>query len=215
VNQPRLPLPEPGARRKPARRTTRRSTRSAVQASTTDSGPRVEVRRSPRRTRTVTAYRERDTIVVLIPQRMSKADEQTFVRDMVERVLAREARALAPRGDQALASRARALAAAYLAPALDEAPEPNGVMWVTNQQQRWASCTPSTGLIRLSHRLQPMPAWVVDYVLLHELAHLVEPTHSERFWQLVDRYPAADKAKGYLEGYLAGQGGQADGSDVD
>jgi predicted metal-dependent hydrolase len=214
VNQPRLPLPEPGAR-KPGRRSRRPSSVKAAQSAGVDSRPRVEVRRSSRRTRTVTAYRERDTIVVLIPQRMSKADEQTFVRDMVERVLAREARALAPRGDEALASRARELSASYLAPALNETPEPNGVMWVTNQQQRWGSCTPSTGLIRLSHRLQPMPSWVVDYVLLHELAHLVEPTHSERFWRLVGRYPEADKAKGYLEGYLAGQGQQADGSDVD
>jgi len=163
----------------------------------------------------VTAYRERDTIVVLIPQRMSKADEQTFVRDMVQKVLAREARASAPRGDDALIARADDLAAAYLAPALDHTPEPAGVFWVTNQQQRWGSCTPSTGLIRISHRLQPMPAWVVDYVLLHELAHLVEPNHSARFWDLVGRYPAAEKAKGYLEGYVAGQGGQADEFDVD
>jgi predicted metal-dependent hydrolase len=175
----------------------------------------VEVRRSSRRTRTVTAYRERDTIVVLIPQRMSKADEQTFVKDMVERVLAREARASAPRGDDALAARARELAGIYLAPALDNAPEPTAVSWVTNQQQRWGSCTPSTGLIRLSHRLQPLPAWVVDYVLLHELAHLVEPTHSDRFWTLVGRYPAAEKAKGFLEGYLVGQGRQAESFDVD
>jgi predicted metal-dependent hydrolase len=163
----------------------------------------------------VTAYRERDTIVVLIPQRMSKADEQTFVRDMVEKVLAREARAAAPRGDDALAARARELAATYLAPAIGQMPEPIAVSWVTNQQQRWGSCTPSTGLIRLSHRLQPMPSWVVDYVLLHELAHLVEATHSERFWDLVSRYPAAEKAKGYLEGYLAGQGRQAEVPDVD
>ena len=56
----------------------------------------------------MTAYRERDTIVVLIPQRMSKADEQTFVQDMVEKVLAREARSTAPRGDDALASSSRA-----------------------------------------------------------------------------------------------------------
>ena len=89
--------------------------------------PRVEVRRSRRRTRTVTAFRERDTIVVLIPQRMSKADEQTFVRDMVEKVLAREARSSAPRGDDALASRARDLAATYLAPALDKVPQPTAV----------------------------------------------------------------------------------------
>jgi len=163
----------------------------------------------------VTAYRERDTIVVLIPQRMSKADEQTFVRDMVEKLLAREARALPPRSDEALVARAHELATAYLAPALGDVPEPAGVFWVTNQQLRWGSCTPSTRLIRLSHRLQPMPVWVVDYVLLHELAHLVEPTHSTRFWSLVGRYPAAEKAKGYLEGYIAGQGRQADESDVD
>jgi predicted metal-dependent hydrolase len=216
VNQPRLPLPESEPKRGQGRRNRRRSrSGGAAPSAGVDSGPRVEVRRSSRRTRTVTAYRERDTIVVLIPQRMSKTDEQTFVRDMVERVLAREARALAPRGDEALAARAAELAATYLAPALDRMPEPAGVSWVTNQQQRWGSCTPSTGVIRLSHRLQPMPTWVVEYVLLHELAHLVEPTHSDRFWRLVGRYPAAEKAKGYLEGYLAGQGRETDGSDVD
>jgi predicted metal-dependent hydrolase len=214
VTQPPLPLPKQGGRVKKGRRT-QRTSNSGPPKSATVSTPRVEVRRSSRRTRTVTAYRERDTIVVLIPQRMSKADEQTFVRDMVEKVLAREARSSAPRGDDGLASRARELAATYLAPTLDQVPEPTAVSWVTNQQQRWGSCTPSTGLIRLSHRLQPMPAWVVDYVLLHELVHLVEPTHSDRFWGLVGRYPAAEKAKGYLEGYLAGQGRQAELSDVD
>ena len=215
MSQPRLPLPEPGAKRQRTRRNRRQGSGEALNPAGAASGPRVEVRRSSRRTRTVTAYRERDTIVVLIPQRMSKADAQTFVQDMVEKVLAREARAMAPRGDAALASRARDLVATYLAPALDQVPEPAGVFWVTNQQHRWASCTPSTGLIRLSHRLQPMPAWVVDYVLLHELAHLVEPTHSDRFWRLVRRYPEAEKAKGFLEGYLAGQGRQVEVFDAD
>jgi predicted metal-dependent hydrolase len=214
VTQPPLPLPKRGGKVKKGRRTKRASSSELPQSATVRS-PRVEVRRSSRRTRTVTAYRERDTIVVLIPQRMSKADERTFVQDMVEKVLAREARSSAPRGDDALASRARDLAATYLAPALDQVPQPTAVSWVTNQQQRWGSCTPSTGLIRLSHRLQPMPVWVVDYVLLHELVHLVEPTHSDRFWGLVGRYPVTEKAKGYLEGYLAGQGRQAESSDVD
>jgi predicted metal-dependent hydrolase len=214
VTQPPLPLPKRGGKVKRRRRTQHPSADEAPQPDATSS-PRVEVRRSSRRTRTVTAYRERDTIVVLIPQRMSKADERTFVKDMVEKVLAREARASAPRGDDALGSRARELAAIYLAPALDHVPEPTAASWVTNQQQRWGSCTPSTGVIRVSHRLQPLPAWVVDYVLLHELAHLVEPTHSERFWNLVGRYPAAEKAKGYLEGFLAGQGLQAEPFDVD
>jgi predicted metal-dependent hydrolase len=215
VSQPPLPLPETQGKSGQGRRTRRPHRSKARQTEKADSNPRVEVRRSSRRTRTVTAYRERDTIVVLIPQRMSKADEQRFVRDMVEKVLAREARASAPRGDEALAARARELAANYLAPVVDQVPEPAAVSWVTNQQQRWGSCTPSTGVIRLSHRLQSMPNWVVDYVLLHELAHLIEPTHSDRFWRLVGHYPAAEKAKGYLEGYLAGQGQQSADSDVD
>ena len=171
--------------------------------------PQVEVRRSRRRTRTVTAFRERDTIVVVIPQRMSRTEERSFVESMVAKVLAREARTATPRGDAALRQRAADLASRYLTPATGTPPQPSDVRWVTNQQRRWGSCTPATGVIRLSHRLQPMPAWVVDYVLVHELAHLVEPTHSTAFWRLVAGYPEADRAKGFLEGYLQGQGVEA------
>ena len=41
---------------------------------------------------------------------------------------------------------------------------------------------------------------MVDYVLLHELAHLIEPGHSKRFWHWVDQYPRSERAQGYLEG---------------
>lgn len=181
-----------------------------------DRPPRIEVRRSARRKRTVTAYRERDTIVVLIPGRMSAREEQDWVDQMVRRVLDREARARGPRGDEELAERAGALAKEFLAPVLGLSPEPASVSWVANQQQRWGSCTPSTRTIRLSERLRPMPAWVVDYVLLHELVHLVEPNHSARFWSLVAAYPQAERARGYLEGYQAASGSAEPGAgDVD
>ena len=144
--------------------------------------------------------------MVLIPQRMSKRDEALFVEDMVAKVLAREATARAPQGDDGLHSRAMELSEKYLAPHLNRTPEPAAVRWVTNQNQRWGSCTPSTGVIRLSHRLRAMPSWVSDYVLVHELAHLVESTHSAAFWRLVEAFPDAERAKGFLEGYLAGQG---------
>jgi predicted metal-dependent hydrolase len=170
----------------------------------TVSAPRVEVRRSARRRRTVTAYRERDTIVVLVPDRMSRIEEKKFVDDMVRRVLAREARSSPPAANGDLQRRAVALTRLYLTA---EEVLPQAVSWVHNQRLRWGSCTPTTGTIRLSSRLQPMPDWVVDYVLMHELAHLVEPTHSARFWELVARYPKADRARGYLEGYVAGQHG--------
>ena len=77
--------------------------------------------------------------------------------------------------------------------------------WVTNQNTRWGSCTPAEGSIRLSHRLQGMPEYVVDYVLVHELAHLLVPGHGPRFWRLLEAYPRTERARGYLEGVVAAE----------
>jgi hypothetical protein len=182
------------------------------------SDPQVSVRRSARRKRTVTAYRERDTIVVLLPGQMSAKDEERYVADMVRKVLDREARSAAPQGPPELQRRAEELTARFLASRARAMAELTSVGWVTNQSHRWGSCTPSAGTIRLSHRLQTMPSWVVDYVLLHELAHLVEPSHSPSFWALVDAYPKAERARGFLQGWVAARGGASDdpaASDLD
>jgi hypothetical protein len=175
------------------------------QISPTTDGSRIEVRRSARRRRTATAYRERDTIVVLIPARVSRVEENRLVADLVGRVLARERRRAAPVTDSDLQARAEALADRYL-DGPGGPPRPAAVRWVTNQQHRWGSCTPTTGVIRLSHRLQAMPAWVVDYVLVHELAHLLEPAHGPGFRRLVEGYPQAERAEGFLEGFVARTG---------
>ncbi|HET9501231.1 MAG TPA: M48 family metallopeptidase [Marmoricola sp.] len=159
--------------------------------------PQVEVRRSRRRKRTVSAYRADGKVIVLIPARFSKAEEEEWVRDMLARLDRRQQRTR--RSDDQLMVRAAELNRDYL----DDRAVPASVRWVDNMTQRWGSCTTSTGTIRLSHRLREMPAWVVDYVLLHELAHLLEPSHDERFWRWVDRYPRAERAKGYLEGVTA------------
>ncbi|WP_405011675.1 M48 family metallopeptidase [Kitasatospora sp. NBC_01539] len=157
----------------------------------------VEVRRSTRRSRTVSAYREGDRTVVLIPARMSQAEEQRWVAQMLDRLARQESRR-AP-GDDVLAARARELSVAYLGGRA----VPRSVRWVTNQNSRWGSCTPGEGSIRLSHRLQGMPGHVVDYVLLHELAHLLVPDHGPRFWALLEAYPRTERARGYLEGVAA------------
>ncbi|TGA83456.1 M48 family metallopeptidase [Streptomyces palmae] len=160
-------------------------------------GDAVEVRRSSRRRRTVSAYREGDRTVVLIPARMSKAEERRWVGVMLGKLAAQESRRRL--GDGELIERAARLSAQYLGGAA----RPATVRWVTNQNTRWGSCTPAEGSIRLSHRLQGMPEYVRDYVLLHELAHLLVPGHGPNFWRLLESYPRTERARGYLEGVVA------------
>lgn len=160
----------------------------------TEIAPVVEVRRSRRRRRTVAAYREGGKIIVLIPARMSKAEERHWVSAMLER-LQRQDRRRRP-NDAALLERARDLSERYL----DGRAKPTSVRWVTNQNTRWGSCTPADASVRLSTRLQGMPQWVVDYVLVHELAHLLEAGHTDTFWSMVAAFPKTERARGYLEG---------------
>jgi hypothetical protein len=168
----------------------------------------VEVRRSARRRRTVTAYREQGRTIVLIPAAFSPAEERRWVAQMVAKLQTREERRRKSLGgDEDLMARARALSAAHL----DGAAEPAAVRWVDNQNRRWGSCTPADRTIRLSSRLRTMPEYVVDYVLVHELVHLIEPGHDQRFWALVARYPRAERARGFLEGIeQAGAHGEQD-----
>ncbi|WP_425608621.1 M48 family metallopeptidase [Streptomyces albipurpureus] len=159
----------------------------------------VEVRRSARRSRTVSAYREGDRTIVLIPARMSEAEERRWVGVMLDKLAAQESRRIL--GDGELTERAERLSSQYFSGRVT----PTSVRWVTNQNTRWGSCTPAEGSIRLSHRLQGMPEYVVDYVLVHELAHLLVPGHGPRFWRLLESYPRTERARGYLEGVIAAE----------
>jgi predicted metal-dependent hydrolase len=166
--------------------------------------PPVEVRRSTRRRRTVSAYRDGERIVVLMPQRLSRAEEARWVADMVAEVHAREARARrrgARADDTALQRRAGQLAASYLPAGV----LPVTIRWVSTMRSRWASCTPVDRHIRLSTRLREMPTWVLDYVIVHELAHVLVAGHGSDFWALVSGYPATERARGYLEGHAAAE----------
>jgi predicted metal-dependent hydrolase len=148
---------------------------------------RVEVVRSAKRRRTVSAQVVGDVLRLAIPSWMSTAEEAHWVDEMSARFRRQRS---ADRID--LVARAQLLARRH------DLRRPREVRWADDMNARWGSCTPSTGVIRLSTRLAAFPAWVIDYVLVHELAHLDEPGHGERFWQLVHRYDRAERAIGYL-----------------
>ena len=153
------------------------------------SGPSmpVEVIRSRRRRKTVQAVVVDGVIRVHMPAWMSKQDEATYVASLVERL---EKRFRSEHVD--VDARARVLARRY------DLPQPTSVVWSDRQQARWGSCSTHSGAIRVSRRLADWPDWVLDYVLVHELAHLVEANHSPAFHALVDRYPKAERARGFL-----------------
>lgn len=153
----------------------------------------VEIVRSARRAKTVSAREVDGVLVVHAPAHMSDAELAPILDTLTRRVLARKARKALSNDD--LEREAQALNRRYFEGKLRW----RSVRWVTNQNtSRWGSCTPSTGDVRLSHRLAAFPAWVWRYVLVHELAHLVEAGHGPAFWALANRYELTERARGYL-----------------
>lgn len=159
-----------------------------------------EIRRSSRRTRTLTVFREQGRLVALVPARITRQQVAELVPPLVTRFLAKESRSQLPTSDPDLHARATELAERYLAGRVTVPLPAFQVVWSPNQRRRWGSCSPGSSRIRISDRLRQVPRWVGDYVILHELAHLVEPNHSARFHELLAGYPHAERARGFLEG---------------
>lgn len=153
---------------------------------------RIEVRRSARRKKTISAEIVSDALVVSIPARLSQADEQHWVTEMAGRLSSRVRRDRLNE-DGALLRRATQLGDRYLGGV-----RPRDISWAGAQRSCWGSCSPQDGSIVISMAIADYPPWVRDYVILHELAHLLVPDHSQRFWTLVGAYPMTERARGYL-----------------
>lgn len=157
--------------------------------------PTIRITRSSNRAKTISARLVEGgaVIEVLAPSTATDAELAPIIERLKGRILRRQEKEETA-DDAALARRAAELNREFFEGKL----RPSEVRYVANQQRRYGSCTPSTGIIRLSHRVAAMPAWVRDYVLVHELAHLREPNHGPKFWKLVNRYPKTERARGYL-----------------
>ncbi|MGO9335252.1 MAG: M48 family metallopeptidase [Acidimicrobiales bacterium] len=156
--------------------------------------PEVEIRASARRRKTGVAFWEAGHVVVVVPERMSRAARDSFVEQLVKQLLQHTGRRHA--SDAGLAARAAVLADQYL-----DGIRPSSIRWSTRQQRRWGSCSVHSREIRIASRLQTVPEWVLDGVIVHELTHLLEAGHTARFHQLANRYPRQVDAHTYLDGF--------------
>ena len=148
--------------------------------------------RSRKRAKTISAREVDGVFEVRAPAHMSDSELEPVVQKLMERwQRRRDKQALS---DADLERRARELNRQYFNGKLRW----QSVRWVDNQNTRFGSCTPGQGTIRISHRLATMPGFVLDYVLVHELAHLLEANHGASFWRLVNQYPRTERARGYL-----------------
>ena len=152
----------------------------------------IKIIRSKKRKKTISAREIGGQFVVQAPAAMSEAELQPIIDKLLRRWQRRQVKSNLD--DNALQRRAQELNRQHFQGKLKW----NSIKWVTNQNQRFGSCTPANGAIRLSHRLAAMPAFVRDYVIVHELAHLLEANHGPKFWKLVNRYPKTERARGYL-----------------
>ena len=147
----------------------------------------VDIVRSARRTKTAQAVINGGRIKVMVPARMPEAEVQRVAFEMSQKLLRKRSS-----HEVDLVDRAHRLARSH------DLPRPSSIEWSPRQNMRWGSCTPLTRSIRISDRLGSMPLWVLDYVIVHELAHLVIDGHGPEFDRIVDRYPLAERARGYL-----------------
>ncbi len=150
----------------------------------------VIVKRSARRKKTVQARMVDGTLVVMAPASISDRELEEHIFSLKARMVQR----MGPRNDAHLERRAEHLNRKYF----------DGILsWKTikyseRQMKRFGSCTIEDETIRISSRMRETPQWVEDYVVLHELAHLLVPSHNRKFKELVGRYPLTERAIGFL-----------------
>lgn len=162
----------------------------------------VVIMRSKKRRKTISSQWRENKLVIQVPAALDEKTEQTFVEQMLKKYRQGLQKKELGQSDEVLEQRAAELDQFYF----DGAASPTSVRWVSNQNKRWGSASYKERTIRLSATLQRMPAWVRDYVLVHELAHLVSPKtgHGPEFQRLLNRFQRRADADLYLDAFHTG-----------
>jgi hypothetical protein len=155
----------------------------------------IVIVRSARRKRTVGArLLDWRTLEIRAPVDIPEAELQRLISQLTQKALEQRGKLRQFRSDDALEERAQRLNARYFGGELRW----RSIRFVPNQNSLFGSCTPSLGTVRISQRLAHTPDFVLDYIVMHEIAHLRVREHSKAFWDLVYQLPLVERARGYL-----------------
>lgn len=152
----------------------------------------IEVIRSKKRKKTIQARIIDNTLRIYLPAGLSKQEEEKWISKMKQQMQKKQ-RKHKLNSTSELQKRADQLNFEYFNGTLDFT-----INYVTNQTTKHGSCTPKTKRIRISDDIADYPQYVQDYLIIHELTHLIHPNHSNAFWEKVNEYPYVERAKGFL-----------------
>ena len=158
-----------------------------------DTSYEVKIIRSNKRRKTISARMIENVMVVYAPAGIPDLELGNVIDNFKKRLQKRKLKKELDR-TQDLNVIADKLNKEYFAARL----KIQSIEYATNQERIFGCCNYKAAKIRVSHRVAKMPHWVRRYVIIHEMAHLVEPNHSKSLWRIVSRYKLAERAKGYL-----------------
>ncbi len=154
---------------------------------------KVEVKRSKKRKKTISARLDGDTMYIYAPVDIQEKELHKIINNFKKRFSRRNLKRELNK-EQNLRDMFNKLNKKYF----DEQIKVKSIEYVTNQKSKYGCCNYKKKTIRISHYLSQMPDWVRDYIIIHEMAHILEPNHSKAFWDIVYRYKLAERARGFL-----------------
>ena len=154
----------------------------------------VKVNFSQKRSKTISAKMVGDTMHINAPAGIAQERLQRVIDKFKKRFEKHKIKRELNKTPEILQEIAQRLNRQYFSGKL----EINSIEYSANQDRIFGLCNHRTKNIKISYRLKEMPDWVRNYVIMHELAHIIEPNHGENFWNIVNKYSLSERARGYL-----------------